>query len=117
MGLPLTALAKFHLLSLSSSHTVVSPLLTSLLCPFVVKLACSLGLVRRAHSDVIYASRLFLFQLGRITFDNRNQEQSLGNRWGRALRLVCQRVTRSRRSPAATQSDEDSLHALSMFFL
>ncbi|KAJ9173389.1 hypothetical protein P3X46_016530 [Hevea brasiliensis] len=119
MGLPpVAALAKLKLgLSLSSSHTVVSPLLTSLICPFVVKLACGLGQVRRAHSDVIYASRLFIFQLGRIAFEDNNQDQAFGSRWARALRLVCQRMTQARRSPAATQSDEDSFHALSMLSL
>uniref|UniRef100_A0A2C9WAM0 Uncharacterized protein n=1 Tax=Manihot esculenta TaxID=3983 RepID=A0A2C9WAM0_MANES len=81
------------------------------------KLTCSLGLVRRAYSDVIYSSRHFLFQLGQITFDDSNQHQPFGHRWGRALRLVCQRVTQATRSPAATQSDEDSFHALSMFSL
>ncbi|OAY60026.1 hypothetical protein MANES_01G080400v8 [Manihot esculenta] len=118
MGLPVAALAKLKLgLSFSSSHAVVSPFLPSLICPFVIKLACRLGMVRRAYSDIIYASRLFIFQLGRIAFEDSNQDQAFGNRLGRALRLVSQRVIRTRRSPATTQSDEDSFHALSMFSL
>ncbi|EEF33452.1 uncharacterized protein LOC8265550 [Ricinus communis] len=125
MGLPVVALcAKFKFLSLSSHNVVVSPLLASFLCPFLVKLACSLRLVRRASSDVIYASRLFTFQLGRIAFDvsggtGNNQQEAvlgLGNRWGRAVRLICQRITLAIRSPATTH-DDDSFHALSMFSL
>ncbi|KDP39868.1 hypothetical protein JCGZ_03399 [Jatropha curcas] len=121
MGLPLVLIAKLKFLSVpsSSTHTVVSPFLNTLLCPYLVKLAYSLRLAHRAYSDLIYASRLFFFQLGRIAFDEDNNARDqtgapVNDRWERALRLVCQRA---RRSPPVTQSDEDSFHALSMFSL
>ncbi|OAY40072.1 hypothetical protein MANES_10G147300v8 [Manihot esculenta] len=118
MGLLVAALVKLKLgLSFSSSQTVVSALLTSLICLFVIKLVCSLGLVPRAFSDVIYSFRLFIFQ-GRIAFDESNQDQAFGSRWRRAVPLICERLTRARSSIALTQSDhEDSFHAVSMISL
>ncbi|KAL9405898.1 hypothetical protein Peur_002870 [Populus x canadensis] len=117
MGIPMVALAKLNLL-LSKSHTGTS-LITCLLCPYVLKLTFSVRLVRQAYTDLLYSSRLFLFQLSQIAFDADDQPAALaGNstRLGRALRLLNQRVTRARRSPTA-QDDEDNFHALSMFSL
>ncbi|XVF51736.1 hypothetical protein PTKIN_Ptkin04bG0208900 [Pterospermum kingtungense] len=114
MGLHLVALAKLHLLS--PSHT---PLVASLFCPFVLKLSFSSSIVRRVYFDVTDATRLFFFQLSQIVFEPDHQPAP-GNagdsRWERALRLVCQRITHARRSPAG-QSDEDSLHTLTMLSL
>ncbi|KAG6788768.1 hypothetical protein NC652_001708 [Populus alba x Populus x berolinensis] len=116
MGIPMVALAKLNLL-LSKSHTGTS-LITCLLCPYVLKLTFSVRLVRQAYTDLLYSSRLFLFQLSQIAFDADQPAAPAGNstRLGRALRLVYQRVTRARRSPTA-QDDEDNFHALSMFSL
>lgn len=113
MGLHVVALAKLSLLS--PSHTV-SPLVTCLICPFVLKLSFGLRSFRRAYTDVLHASRLFFFQLSQTAFDT---GAATGNstRWERALRLAYQSVSHARRSPAGTQRDEDSFHALSMFSL
>ncbi|WCJ25925.1 hypothetical protein M5689_007778 [Euphorbia peplus] len=106
MVLPIIAVAKLKLLSVSS------PLLTGgLLCPFLLKLACSFRLARRSYCDGIYTSRLFIFQLNRIAFDG------MSDRIQRVRRLVWQRLALARRSPEITQSDEDNFHALSVFSL
>lgn len=116
MGLHLVALAKLHLLSSSPTHSF-TPLIAGLICPFVLKLSFSSSIVRRAYIDVIDASRLFFFQLSQIAFQ---QDQPApgngGDRWERALRLVCQRITHVRRSPSG-QSDDDSFHTLTMLSL
>ncbi|KAF9689882.1 hypothetical protein SADUNF_Sadunf01G0138600 [Salix dunnii] len=117
MGLPVVGLAKLNLL-FSTSHTGGTSLITCLLCPYVLKLTFSVRLVRHAYTDLLYSSRLFLFQLSQIVFDNDQPAALAGNstRLGRALRLVYQRVTRARRPPAAPD-DEDNFHALSMLSL
>ncbi|KAK9275319.1 hypothetical protein L1049_022582 [Liquidambar formosana] len=114
MGLHLVLLAKLNLLSTSSQS--LSPMVASLVWPFVLKLTFSFRLIRRTYTDVIYSIRLFSFQMGQIAFDT---ELGLRNttRWERALRLVYERVTNAGRSPSPSQSDEDSLHALSMLAL
>ncbi|XWS49106.1 hypothetical protein CRYUN_Cryun13aG0135300 [Craigia yunnanensis] len=113
MGLHLVALAKLHLLSPSHSFT---PLVAVLICPFVLKLSFSLRIVRRVYIDVIDASRLFFFQLNQIAFEADHPAPANGDRWQRVIRLVCQRITHVRRSPAG-QSDEDSFHTLTMLSL
>ncbi|XVF13378.1 hypothetical protein REPUB_Repub08aG0203000 [Reevesia pubescens] len=115
MGLHLVALAKLHFLSSSSRFT---PLLAGLICPFVLKVSFSLSIVRRVYIDVIDASRLFFFQLSQIAFQDDDQPApgNGGDRWQRILRLVCQRITHVRRSPAG-QSDEDSFHTLTILSL
>ncbi|KAG6792155.1 hypothetical protein POTOM_001298 [Populus tomentosa] len=86
MGIPMVALAKLNLL-LSKSHTGTS-LITCLLCPYVLKLTFSVRLVRQAYTDLLYSSRLFLFQLSQIAFDADQPAAPAGNstRLGRALR-------------------------------
>ncbi|GLU05575.1 hypothetical protein SLE2022_226720 [Rubroshorea leprosula] len=112
MGLHLVALAKLKLLA--PCHNI-SPLLASLVCPFVIRVACSLRCVRRTYFDLLYASRLFFFQMGRIAFDAEPGPGN-GSRWRRALRLVCQRVTDVGRLPAS-QSEEVSFHTLTILSL
>ncbi|CAK7356379.1 unnamed protein product [Dovyalis caffra] len=116
MGLPMVAVAKLNLL-LSTSHTGTS-LVTWLLCPYALNLTFNVRLLRRVYTDLLYSSRLFLFQVSQIAFDTDQPAAPAGNssRLGRVLRLVYQRVTRARRSPT-TQDDEDNFHALSMFSL
>ncbi|KAG2677625.1 hypothetical protein I3843_12G108400 [Carya illinoinensis] len=113
MGLPLVALAKLKLLS--ATYTTPSPLVTSLVWPFLLKLSFSFGLARRTYIDVVYAARLFFFQLGQIAFDT---QPALGHnsRVERALRLVYQRVTHASRSQAR-ELDADNFHTLSMIAL
>ena len=113
MGLHLVALAKLNLLSSSHSFT---PLVAGLIFPFVLKLSFRLGIARRVYIDLIDASRLFFFQLSQIAFEADQPAPANGDRWQRALRLVCQRITHVRRSPVG-QSDEDSFHTLTMLSL
>ncbi|KAJ6932925.1 hypothetical protein NC651_008371 [Populus alba x Populus x berolinensis] len=90
----MVAVAKLNLL-LSTSRTRAS-LVTFLLFPYVLKLTFT----------------------SQIAFDT-DQPAPGGNgstRLRRALRLIYQRVTRTRRSQT-TQDDEDNFNALSMFYL
>ncbi|XVF10832.1 hypothetical protein REPUB_Repub07fG0217300 [Reevesia pubescens] len=112
MGLHLVALAKLF----SPTQSLFTPLVAGLICPFLLKLSFSLRIVRRVYIDVIYASRLFFFQLSQIAFEADQPAPGNGNRWQRALRLVCQMIAYVRRYPAA-QSDEDSFHTLTMLSL
>ncbi|KAK4845035.1 hypothetical protein QYF36_027492 [Acer negundo] len=127
MGFHLVALAKLNYVLISPSHrTTITPLLATLICPFLLKFSYSFKLIRRAYSDLLYASRLFAFQLQQIAFDtepplprlggNGNVNNNGSSRWERAMRLVCQRITHVRRSPP-TQSDEDSFHTLTVLAL
>ncbi|GMY30014.1 Decaprenyl diphosphate synthase [Fagus crenata] len=113
MVLHMVALAKLKLLS--HSHNLISPMVTSLVWPFLLKLSFSFRFIRRAYTDLVHASRTFFFQLRQIAL---NPEPALGNttRLERALQLVYQRVTRTRRSQAQPL-DDDNFHTLSMFAL
>ncbi|GMY30016.1 Zinc finger protein [Fagus crenata] len=113
MVFPMLALAKLQLLSPSHS---LSPMVTSLVWPFLLKMSFSFRIVRGAYTDLVLASRLFFFQLGQIAL---NPEPAFGNttRLERALRLVYQRVIRTTRSQAPPLDDDDSFHTLSMFAL
>ncbi|KAB2018102.1 hypothetical protein ES319_D08G206100v1 [Gossypium barbadense] len=117
MGICLVALAKLHLLT--PAHSISAPLLAGFICPFVVKLAFRFRIVRRVYIDMLYATRLFFFQLSQIAFDaggDRQPSPGDGERWQRALRLVSERITHVRRSPVA-DSDEDSFHTLTVLSL
>ncbi|MBA0881610.1 hypothetical protein Goshw_024737 [Gossypium schwendimanii] len=117
MGICLVALAKLHLLT--PAHSISAPLLAGFICPFVVKLAFRFRIVRRVYIDMLYATRLFFFQLSQIVFDaggDRQPSPGDGERWLRALRLVSERITHVRRSPVA-DSDEDSFHTLTVLSL
>ncbi|GLT35160.1 hypothetical protein SLA2020_096360 [Shorea laevis] len=81
----------------------------------MLRVSFGLRIVHRAYDDLLFASRLFFFQLGHRAFDA-EPGQADESRWQRAVRLVCQRVTRVSGSPAS-QSDEDSLHTLTILSL
>lgn len=117
MGLHMVALAKLKLLSsAATSHSICPAILAGLVCPLVLKFCFSFRLLRQAYIDLVYASRLFAFQLGQIAFDSgpaaSSNIHSLGSRWQRALRLVCERVTLT-----PTQSDEHDFHTLTLISL
>lgn len=125
MGLPMVAhLAKFKLLC-NPSHTALSPAVTVLVWPFMLKLCFSFKLVRQAYSDLVRGTRLFLFQLGRIAFDRgevpADHVNGNGHRFERALRLVNERLAHLRTPQGLRPSDDDhsqdSLAVLSMFAL
>ncbi|KAM7272362.1 hypothetical protein ACFE04_027025 [Oxalis oulophora] len=117
---------------LSLRHAI-SPVVSWLLCPFMVKL--SLKLVHRAYKDSVSASRLFLFQLAHIALDNGQAQTRIDNeqqpqqntnnnrRFTRVVRLISDRVRpllmMVRISP--TQQSEEfnnyNLHTLSMISL
>lgn len=110
-------IAKLNLLS-SSSHSL-SPMVASLVLPFLLKLSFGFTIVRRTYSDLLHASRLFLFQVGRIAFE-REVADNIGNnrsRLERALRLISERVTLVRRSQVLPSDNEDSFLTLSMIAL
>ncbi|KAE8055903.1 hypothetical protein FH972_012714 [Carpinus fangiana] len=114
MVLPMLALAKLNLLSQPRS---LSPFVSSLVLPFLLKLSFSFPLVTRNCVGVVDASRLFFFQLGQIAFGSADQSAfGGGSRLERALRLVHRSRSHARR-PQAPQIEDDSLHALSMFVL
>ncbi|KAK2649066.1 hypothetical protein Ddye_016555 [Dipteronia dyeriana] len=121
MGFHLVVLAKLKYVLMSPSHrATITPLLATLICPFLLKFSYSFKLIRRGYIDLLHASRLFAFQLQQIAFNTEPPLPRMGgnvsSRWERALRLVCQRITHVRRSPP-TQSDEDSFHTLTVVSL
>ncbi|KAJ4712750.1 Decaprenyl diphosphate synthase [Melia azedarach] len=91
MGLHMVALAKLNLLS-SAAHGISPAILAGLVCPFVLKFTFSFRFIRQAYVDVLYASRLFVFQLGQIAFES-EPAAGYNSRWERAIRLISQRVT------------------------
>ncbi|KAJ4832316.1 hypothetical protein Tsubulata_026985 [Turnera subulata] len=124
----MVALAKVNLL-FTGSQSTATPLLSFLICPFALKVTSSFSVVRRAGADILYASRLFFFQLSQIAFDSDHHHHhhqpaaasalgnNVGTRFDRALRLVYQRVANARRSSVATQTDQNNFHSLSVFSL
>jgi len=123
MGFHLVLLGKLHLLA--NSHTA-APLLASMVVPFVFRVVANIGIIQCNYSDLMYSLRLFVFQLTRITLDDdpaNNQSQAIagsgtGSRWGRALRLVSERVTQTwRRMELSHVEDEEALHHLSIITL
>lgn len=66
MGLHLMAVVKLKLLA-STSHTVsLTPYITSLVAPFVVKTFLNFRTLPQLYEDVLHALRLFLFQFTQI---------------------------------------------------
>ncbi|PRQ18186.1 hypothetical protein RchiOBHm_Chr7g0203191 [Rosa chinensis] len=131
LHMAVVASVKLKLLS-CTSHSLITPVVSGLIWPFVIKVSFSLRSVRRAYADVIHFSRLFFFQLNQIVraFDEHDVRADhdepaaiVGNnnnntRLERALRLVCRTVTNGfRRSSEALQLDEQSIHALAMIAL
>ncbi|KAI3453472.1 hypothetical protein Pfo_010135 [Paulownia fortunei] len=107
MALPMVALAKLSLIA--AAHHGVTPLVTALLWPFVLKFSFSFRPLHEGCTDMMHALRLFFFQMGQIAT---NREPSSGGaggvRWQRALRLVFERVIHARRAQS-TADGEDSL--------
>ncbi|KAL6280036.1 hypothetical protein ACE6H2_016917 [Prunus campanulata] len=107
----------------STSHsTLITPLLTGLICPFVLKLSFSFSLVHQTYYDLIHPSRLFFFQLNQIAAadnfdDDLQQQQPAATRFlQRALRLLQLAVAHQRNSQTS-ELDEQSIHDLSMVAL
>lgn len=135
--LHLALVAKFNLMA-TTNQMSLTPLLTSLLCPFMLKVFFSFRPLREALYDTAYGVRLFIFQMGQIAFGP-EQEPLINStpaaaadtgsnthpsppppqgmmRWERALRLVYERLTRTRH-PQFAETDEESLLALSVLAL
>ncbi|KAK1374714.1 hypothetical protein POM88_030907 [Heracleum sosnowskyi] len=96
MVLHLLALTKLKLLA-TTSHCVFNSFLPCLAYPFVLKLCISLRYgLPHFHANLAHSSRFFLFRLGRIVFQGR-QEEDLGNagRGRRVLRLIDEMVSRA----------------------
>ncbi|KAK4355919.1 hypothetical protein RND71_024890 [Anisodus tanguticus] len=117
MGLHLLIVLKLNLIA--SSRNLNTPLIVSLLCPYLIRLAaCSFKPLHQIYSNLIHSVRLFFFQMSQITLHS--QPPPLASRrtmrWERAVRLVYERLTRARHSQF-WETDEESLHALSMIAL
>lgn len=104
----------------TSAHGCVTPTVTALIWPFVLKLSLALRSPHQTYSDLLRSSRLFFFQLVQIFL---NHEHLVPNgtgynrtRWDRALRLVSERIAQARRWHES-ELDEDSLRNLSMLAL
>ncbi|CAI9759450.1 unnamed protein product [Fraxinus pennsylvanica] len=110
MGLQLLALAKLSLTA--TSHGSLTPVVTTLLLPFLLKVSLSLRPVQEFCTDIVQDLRLFFFQMGEIT----SNSDGNGARWERVLRLVCERITR-RRHARILDDEEESLHFVSMLSL
>lgn len=133
MGLHFVVLAKFHLYLLANSGTAFShgcpAVLASMLVPFALRVTSNISIIRRTYYDLTYSLRLFLFQLTRIALDDDQHEynwsqvvaggRSTSSRFDRALRLVSQSITRTRRRMElmSHEDHEDALHELSMITL
>ncbi|KAH7863336.1 hypothetical protein Vadar_016206 [Vaccinium darrowii] len=116
--------AKLNLITAITANGGASPLVTGLLLwPFVFRLSFNLRPLHQAYTDILYASRLFFFQMGEIAFSDNpivpgidNSNISNRTRQARALRLVYRRITNAIWSPVA-DSDEENLRAVSMIAL
>ncbi|KAM3233394.1 hypothetical protein P3L10_018753 [Capsicum annuum] len=115
MGLHLLIALKLNLLA--SSRSLNTPLIVSLLCPFLIRLAaCNLKPLHQIYSNLVRSVRLFFFQMSQITLNSQPPTRRSSMRWERAIRLVYERVTRVRHVQF-WETDEESLHALSMIAL
>ncbi|KAL3366042.1 hypothetical protein AABB24_010936 [Solanum stoloniferum] len=113
MGLHLLIILKLNLRA--SSLSLNTPLIISLLCPFIIRLAaCSFKPLHQIHYNLVYSMRLFFFQMSQITFNS--QPPAAPTRWERAVRLVYERFTRARHTQFQ-EMDEESLRTLSMIAL
>lgn len=111
MGLQMVAL--FHIVT---HHSLGPAVLAGFACPLALKLLLGFRMFREACFEALYASRLFLFRLGHIAFDN----ESIANdaRFERAFRLICHTITNPRRSGVSEIPMEmETVHALSMLAL
>ncbi|KAK4365858.1 hypothetical protein RND71_013738 [Anisodus tanguticus] len=116
MGLHLLIVLKLNLIA--SSRSLNTPLIVSLLCPYLIRLAaCSVKPLHQIYSNLVHSVRLFFFQIRQITLNSQPPPASRTTmRWQRAVRLVYERLTRARQSQF-WETDEESLRALSMISL
>ncbi|KAK9716379.1 hypothetical protein RND81_06G229300 [Saponaria officinalis] len=138
MGFHLLAIANLKLAK-AATHGC-TPLVLSLILPFILRMSCSVRIIRQSYIDLFYSSRLFMFQLTQIVLDDNNNSNNNNNniegsndnrvgsrdisrggaRWDRALRLVSERLIRTRRHLASMRYDDDdevSFHDFSMIAL
>ncbi|KAL2525166.1 Uncharacterized protein Adt_10220 [Abeliophyllum distichum] len=106
----MVVLAKLSLTA--TSHGVLTPVVATLLWPFLLKVSFSLRPLRQLCTDMIHDLRLFFFQMGEIT----SNSDGIGARFDRALRLVHGRITRVTHARFLDQ-DEESLHLVSSLAL
>lgn len=119
MGIPLAILVKYKLLIAANQTATITPMITTLLWPFLLKLFFSFRPLHEALLDITYGLRLFLFQMGQIAFGSDPPAAATahgGMRWERAFRLVNERLIRTRH-PRFSESEEESLRALSVLAL
>lgn len=119
MALHLVLLAKLKLMSTGHRVCLSTSLMASLLGPFVLKfLFSTFKPLHQVFRDTVYASRLFLFQMGQIAFSSEPAGFTNGGstRWQRAFQLVSGRLILARNSQIA-ESDEESIRALSVLAL
>lgn len=115
MGLHLLIVLKLHLTS--ASRSLSTSLIVSLLCPFLIRLAaCNFKPLHQICSNLVRSVRLFFFQMSQITLNSQPPARRSTMRWERAVRLVFERLTRARHMQF-WETDEESLHALSMIAL
>ncbi|KAM7491213.1 hypothetical protein LguiA_034134 [Lonicera macranthoides] len=115
MGLHFVVLAKLNLIA-NSQTSFSTPLLATLIGPFLFRLFLNFRPIRRVYNNIIHNWRLFFFQLDQIAFHSDHVPAGTGRRFQRAVRLVSDRISQARR-PSTLEFDEDSLHALSMIAL
>ncbi|GMN32801.1 hypothetical protein TIFTF001_003832 [Ficus carica] len=126
------AKAKAMVMTMSSQGQRPMVAVGGLLFPFLLKLSFSLELVRKTYCDLLYSSRLFVFQLTHIAAGDHHHNTNSSNtgRFVRALRLVYERLTHFRWSQSPITSpppfnllsssphdQESALHTLSMLAL
>lgn len=116
MGLvQLVVLVKLKLL-FSTSHAIsLTPFITYLVAPFVLKVLLNWRSLPQLYEDVWHASRLLIFQFSEIAFGIRQENLEDRSRWERALRLFSERISHSLRSPSSTEAR--SMHDFSMITL
>ncbi|CDP09964.1 unnamed protein product [Coffea canephora] len=89
MGFHLVLVAKLKLLSAGHHMCLSTPIMASLVGPFLLKFIFStFKPLHQVFINTAYASRLFIFQMGQITFSSQPPGFTNGanTRWQRALR-------------------------------
>ncbi|CDP09962.1 unnamed protein product [Coffea canephora] len=119
MGFHLVLVAKLKLLSAGHHMCLSTPIMASLVGPFLIKfIFTTFKPLHQVFINAAYASRLFIFQMGQITFSSQPPGFTNGanTRWQRALRLVSERLILARQSQT-TDSEEESIRAISALAL
>ncbi|KAI3707361.1 hypothetical protein L6452_25804 [Arctium lappa] len=105
-----------HLMLVAKIHSFsATPMLATLIWPFCMKVMLSLRPIKDIVRSIAYDSNVLVFQLTHIITSHEDR----GRRWHRVARVVHQRMLTTTRSTIAlaTQTDEDSLHTLTMVAL